>query len=357
MAQQRERIVVIADPEAQDGDRLRHSYWDSIFGDYPIEQYGLADLDKSSTVLDLKGAKLLVVSWDSANGDAAYGSSRTLQYFQSEGRVRVEELLMDGGVVLSECQTLKGVPVQAAYDAIFGRGELTVLSDILPEPERRGDAALTADAFADHPILLGMPRRVTQNYRDLGERMFYPAIVGPESTTRPVSELYRTSLWFGYFTHWRKGWIPLLYADLPASYVRRVGWKARPAAVLLAKVHRNGILLASTLFIAGAQFTRLIDNLRAVDMTAVRRHHESAVRRRVVADVAVGVLVALLLVAAIRLLIWALTAPPSSIAFWLASVSGVGGIPLVMSVWNGYKRAVWGRPFGFSVIRALIRSL
>jgi hypothetical protein len=349
------RIVVIADPMAPDGDRLRHSYWGSVLGQHPYEEYGLGDLDDAATVLDLKGTRLLIVSWDAANGDAAYRSNQTLNYFQGMGRIRIEEVLQDGGIVLCECQTVDGVPVQAAYDAMFGVGEVQVLSDVLPEPERRGEAGLVVKEFADHPMMLGLPPRINQGYRDLGERMFYAKYQGPEGETGPLGLHYKSTLWWGWFTWWRKGWIPLIYAELPASYLRRQS-DAKPAAILLAKVHGNGMLLASTMWIAGSQSKRLVDNVLRVSLDAVRRHNSELERRRTFGDLLAGVALVAVLVIILRLLILISLTPALGVASWLLSLAGVAFIPIVTSLFAWYRRKLWGRPYGVSLVRTVMQS-
>lgn len=349
---QRDRIVVIADPMADDQDRHRHCYWEDI-GHKPKPRVYAID-DHPPARLLYNRTSLLVVSWDSANGDPAFKSDVTLQYLESQARIRIHEMLAEGGTVFAECQTAQGVPVQKAYDAIFGEDELKVTTHVPPEPERRGETAAIAKRYADHPVLMGMPKEVHQNYQSTGERIFYDRFAKRAADSGHIFDNYPRSLWFGWFTSWGRGWIPLLFAELPRSYLRRNGSHG-PAPVLIAKVERNGLLLASTLWASGARFHRLIDNVVDLSIEQVRKCHKKILRRRLVGDVLIGASVAAVLVGGLRLLVEVATHPESAGSTWLLSVGGVGFFSVALASWNWYITCVWRRPIGVGVLKATRR--
>ena len=111
------KVIVIADPLV-DGDRARHSYWEHMFVAGKFQEYSIADEANQWRVVNIEDADLLIVNWDCSNGDSAYMSDYTLRFFQSHGNARIRELLQRGGTLLSECQTVKGVPVRTKIKRI-----------------------------------------------------------------------------------------------------------------------------------------------------------------------------------------------------------------------------------------------
>src|SRR5207244_2171391 len=95
------------------------------------ETTSVADLEGSHNVVRLAGDEpgwtgVVVVAWDTANGDAACGSNRTLAFFRDNGRVRLDEMMNQQSIFLCEAQTVARVPLQSAYDAMFGHGQVVV---------------------------------------------------------------------------------------------------------------------------------------------------------------------------------------------------------------------------------------
>jgi hypothetical protein len=345
----RDRVVVIAEPKAPDGDRYRHCFWEDLYARHKPKEYSIHD-DKPTAADLYTNTRLLVISWDSANGDPFLKSDITLQYLETQARVRIHEMMTDGGIVFAECQTAQGVPVQKSYDAIFGAGQVKVTTDVAPEPERRGPNATIVGQFADHPVLLGMPRMI--NEQPIAGRLFYNRINDKGSDPGTIFDKYPDSLWFGWFTEWTKGWIPLLYADLPQSYLRKNGRRAGPAPVLLAKVERNGLQLASTLWASAARCDRLISNIVDAPLPEVRAQHRRIIRTRVTQDFSIGLLLAILLIVVLRLLIELAIAPNE----WVLSVAGVGFISVSLAAWNWFTKYVWRRPIGVNIVKSMVRG-
>jgi hypothetical protein len=359
----RNQIVVIADPMADDTDRYRHCYWPDALSKKAPRVYAITDYPSARKLY--RKTKLLIINWDTANGDPAFTSDITLQYLETQARVRIHELLDAGGTVLAECQTAQGVPVQKSYDAIFGNGEIVVTTHVPPEQERRGETATIARQYADHPLLVGMPKRLQQSYRSTGERLFYDRFATPQQNAQRAETNENSgyifdrhkSLWFGWFTWWDRGWIPLLFAELPHSYLRKNGWQAEPAPVLLAKVERNGLLLASTLWMSGARCDRLIENVTDVEIDEVRTCHKAILRSRTIRDLIVGFVLAASLVGILRLLVEAAIHPDSFSLAWLISVGGVGSVSFGLAAWNWYVTCVWRRPLGVGIVTSTRRRL
>jgi hypothetical protein len=193
------KVLLVVDPLI-DQDRGRYCYWKHLLTNF--EERSLSDLVRCGAALSIEDCDVLIINWDCANGDSAFGSDYTLQYFQTQGRVRIQELLQRGGIVICECQTIKGVPVQAAYDAIFGAGEVQAFSDVVLEPERRGSEARVVKRFAHHPVLTGL-HKIEAKYVDRSEKKF--ACPPARGECKRIMDTYPDSAWFGWFTSWKRG--------------------------------------------------------------------------------------------------------------------------------------------------------
>lgn len=308
--------------------------------------------------IDISNASHIFVSWDSANGDSIPRSNITLQFFISEGRVRAEEVLQDGGTLFCECQTVEGLPVQAAYDAIFGSGEVTVNRVVLRSSERCGSNAEVAMESSGHPLLQGMNKNLSGgdppwegNPPEPPKLFFATFSDGMEaSQDRPLMKHFPNSLWAGWFTYWGPDWIPLLVA---ADKIAADGDVRRP--ILLAKVRGKGLLLASTLWIGALRQDQLLRNIVDVpikDMSEIREYHQSQMRSRKQKDAGLIGLVIAVELFIVGLLVYSYV---GDVATWIkaiVSALGVSVIAFFVSSIGFLARHVWDRPHGMNIREA-----
>jgi hypothetical protein len=348
-----------------------------------VETVSVADLERTYNVVRLQGrgtdwTGLVIVAWDSANGDAACGSDRTLAFFRDNGLVRLNQLMTFQSILLCEAQTAARVPLQAAYDAIFGPGEVTVVSSAgAPDQDgvRRGPWGdwvrrqgwslrhpVISLLISHHPLLDDMSRRVR------GERTYRGPLFNLRN--RPSDEEGTDHiLWRGWFTEWRRGWLPLVFADDPH---RGTSFR-RP--VLLAKPYRHGLLLASTLWIAFGNFDQLMSAVLKLiqptnDWRRLRRIHLAVEIVRGITDVLTLVAIGFLLLIG-TIVLWrsvGLSSPgwlnnvldalhfpnPGPVAQFAATL-GIGVIGAAGIGWAWFRRCVWDRPFGYTVLRATMQ--
>ena len=160
---------------------------------------------------------MVIINWDAANGDYVCGSDETFLYFLTR-QDRRDALLSAGGVILSEYQSGRGQPYQAAYDAIFGAGELEVVDAMIPAEIAKGEAldesrwngcsVHTFEKYRNyHPVIAGLSHSLSANYVHDGP-LFNFDKTRPQETF--YSYKYRRSFYNGWFTCWEKGWVPLL---------------------------------------------------------------------------------------------------------------------------------------------------
>jgi hypothetical protein len=316
-----------------------------------LREISVYEHQQAVTTIDISNASHLLVSWDAANGDSISRSDITLQFFVSEGRVRAEEVLQEGGTLFCESQTVEGLPVQATYDGIFGPGELTVSTDVLRPSERCGSRADVRLESAQHPLLQGMNWQLQGSDPPGDPRLFFLHL--PEETKasldRPIMDHYRDSLWIGWFTSWSRDWIPLLYA---AEKVQ-AGPDASHRAILLAKVRGHGLLLASTLWVAALRQDQLLRNILEApvqDMTGIRRFHRQEIGKRNRRDLSIIGALFTLLVGLVGLLAYSFFTNGPAVFKGIASFLGVSaaafGASLIVFAW----RHVWKRPHGLGII-------
>jgi hypothetical protein len=321
--------------------------------------------------IEIPDADLIVISWDSANGDGGRGSDQTLQFFATEGRSRICDVMSPdrgrGAVLFSECQTVQGLPVQAAYDAIFGTGEITVLSEPLKAEVRFGAQAYPAKFWGQtHPIIRGYewPMREAFLANVPGGRRLQ--LFGPDSypipddsnpvDTSPLIHYRRDSLWFGWFTSWKRGWVPLLIADLSCRAEAEYRGLAEVPAVLLAKRSGNGYLLASTLWVAAMPAVgRFIQRLQDPDWEAIMAYHRRVRLSQFLEDsiVTLAMLSMAVVLSAVVVYVTFNTSANNELR-----VAVVGSGLTVISIFNTWIirgcRRIWSRPYGTGAVRWLL---
>ncbi|HEV2865177.1 MAG TPA: hypothetical protein VGX37_01560 [Allosphingosinicella sp.] len=81
--------------------------------------------EKPEDLQHIRDQDVVVINWDSVNGDPDFGAHLALRWLEH----RFPEILIwvrEGNVLIVESQAVYGVPCQAAYDAVAGKGELAV---------------------------------------------------------------------------------------------------------------------------------------------------------------------------------------------------------------------------------------
>jgi len=275
--------------------------------------------------------QILIVNWDAANGDYLCGSDDVFLYFQTQ-RDKRNALLRQrrippgpapGGKILCEFQCGSGMLFQGAYDAIFGESEVKVVEARLPpearpkneemrkcqlEEERKwtNTSAVVPWHFLNHPIVRALPgKKVTLFSRILWARTKVESKYGEESqplfnfkTDMDQEDFFsyrqRDTIYRGWFENWGKEWVPLLIAKPreEGAWARFKRWrKEPPRAVLLAKCHEDGVMLASTMWMAVPGAEDLVRQILTVDPKVVAKAHDKYFLCRKIFDRSLVILV------------------------------------------------------------------
>jgi hypothetical protein len=378
------RIVVLADPGQRSSDPVitnfhlpaefkdqpspsRHCFWKAIplraeDGDVCIpkpEIYSICAFPPSTEIYDQ--TQLLVLSWDSANGDPLYLSDSTLAYLETQGQVRIAKLLSEKAIILIETQAAQSRPVQEPYDAVLGANEVTLNSDWADNATVRGTTAAVNKRAKKHPILKVFSKSVTTDlnrehppakgiYENVPDKLI------PKNHDKSVRGNIRynpttgrdDALWYGWFTSWGRDWIPLLNTD--SNYVRS-------SPILLAKVKGEGLLLASTMWISASQCklaSRIAETAFSPRlMASVKEYHKRKLRLRNAADTG---LFLISLVMLIGILFGLTTLAEDQKLSWVLAVGGVGIVTIGLMWWNMWTK-VRARPFGVPWYRLVARLL
>jgi hypothetical protein len=298
----------------------RSCFWNRVQLPAPAKLQSISDskaivrIDPNAEQIRIDLADIVIVNWDAANGDYSCGSDDVYLYFLTR-KDRRAAFLASGGILLCEFQSGKGVLHQGAYDAVFGEGEVTVFEaqlgqirkparDERKRKEQEGNATRSHGAIAQkfhrafwfnsHPLTDDLPKILRSRFVDDGDQIFN---YSNRFTEFQAYKNRKSQLWRGWFTNWQKGWVPLLIATSQKEMsdagprAQRVfhrirgrtsvavksqctRWFKLPRAILLAKVEDNGLMLASTMWIAGARCQSLINCIgRDGIVKEVRRKH------------------------------------------------------------------------------------
>jgi hypothetical protein len=253
----------------------RTSLWTSVLP-ADAEEISISDEKRCSPpkAVRIDSADLVIVNWDAANGDYVCGSDDVFMYFQTR-RDRRDALLRGHGKLLCEFQSGKGVLHQGAYDAIFGEGEVQVEEAKLPPEVLRG--TYLSDEFKEKRRMEEEKWTNTTVKPNKWYKWFHPVInslpnslVSRYDSERPLFNFDETPqegfFWYrhkecafkAWFCNWKKGWVPVLIAvpRHPWPWYKR--WFKPNPAVLLAKCHEDGLMLASTMWMAVPGMEQLV---------------------------------------------------------------------------------------------------
>jgi hypothetical protein len=356
------RVALVADgTNKETGKQYRSSrHWLKAIRRYAaweVQQFCIAQQLAEATVVNVEDSNLVVINWDSVNGDAACQADVSLQFFQTNGPVRIRELLSKGGILFAEHQGIKGVPAQPPYDALFGANQVRVVTSATSS-NSHVDTATLFKKYRHHPLIHNLPSTIIACPDDPNEELFSMHFTGSEEHDGPPLQRYQRSLGFGWFAWWGKDWIPLLCAKLTAEQSRF--FRTKHAPMLLARVSGSGLMIASTMWVAKAGLDQLIDNIFAADMTAIRHYHKKARDRRRINDATLLLAILVILVGVGYGLIALYSIPKPTLAtHWaqlLMSAIGVG-VATFTTIALGAFQVLRRRPLGLNVVDALRSQL
>ena len=368
----KKKIIVLVDRTVSSkGVPARSCFWDEVLSTNLPEKLSISDSreqlrDRSDQeVVRIDVADIVIVNWDAANGDYACGSDDVFLYFLTR-QDRRTALLTSGGTLLCEFQSGKGVLHQGAYNAIFGDDEVAVFKanlhqgrkiptdDIVREQQNRNEAnshgpkAEKLYRYRNHPIVNELPEVMRSEYVETGDPIFNHS----ERFTEFKAYKHRASqLWRGWFENWKKGWVPLLVAvpqSEPSQFER---WFRLPPAILLAKSDGGGLMLASTMWIAGARCQMLVDRIVKADINEIRKAHDGIRILRNAKD-----LLALIVIAVVYAwVLWEFIAvnPPehTRLGRFLIGVQDVGFTWLALIAFRFWWHFFWNRPYGANIFQ------
>ncbi len=198
----------------------------------------------------------------------------------------------DGGLLVLEGQANLGVPLQAAYDAILGRGELYVCGaedarDNTLQRRRYGGECRVTPAAQGAPGFQFLDKVAPQSIRTHDD-MFPKETAGRlvDVSLRRDNWPWRESIYRGWFQRrytWRGrtlSWVP---------YIRRTNsWPANYATMMTARCGR-GIFFVSTMLLASTNQEVLITAMLRLHGQAERLPEPWALRREVGRRLASGI--------------------------------------------------------------------
>src|ERR1035438_10320979 len=345
----RKPILIIVDRTVDDGseERARTSFWRDVLPLDSFDEVSVRDEKQRGRQVRINAVRVVIINWDAANGDFVTGSDDTLLYFMTR-KDRREALLRAGGILVCEYQSGRGELNQAAYDAIFGSGEVQVIEarmppDVTPDKNRQEDQWNNKQVFvmskykSIHPLIRNLPGQLASKHDGPDRPLFNFDKDRPQNTFYAYK--YRGSVFNGWFSWWGKGWVPLLIADprYPWPWWKRVS--TPPPAVLLAKASAGGLMLASTMWIAGSDLTELVNAIVSVDITEVNRAHGKIWRRKRFLDVVAGLILG-------SLALFVMREFPSLQGGILSELGWVWGSIILYRLWRHF---IWNCPCGVSV--------
>lgn len=202
---------------------------------------------------------VLVLNWDSVNGDPDFGSDLALRWF-THRRLEVLAWVRAGGIMVIEGQATFSVPVQSAYDAILGPSEVRVSgpeSRFNPDLQHRrcgSQGRLTVRAH-NSPLFSEVSALINRKSRPVTEMFPDPAyrVVG-EVAGQSWEHLYRG--WFRrtQLRQERLQWVTLARTVGRLSFVR---CQLNQTILRVAKLNR-GAIFVSTMNLASSEQSTLV---------------------------------------------------------------------------------------------------
>lgn len=244
--------------DSKDPKKRRFCFWESVKeqvdGNYNFQFISIKDTLESSDPFQLlelfnkNETDIIILNWDSINGDPIYGSDKTYQFFNHY----IPDLnfwVENGGIVILEAQTAAWKPVQDSYDTFAKKFAIRTT-----KKRSRGKCAIVNKKLIDqHPILRGLAEKIKLP-ETLPKRNWFPLNCGICSIDHSEERLYQ-----GWFDKYSKDWEPLIFADIdkkkPIMLCRIVGKKDVVGGV------KGGAYIITTMYIGASGLNQLINNL------------------------------------------------------------------------------------------------
>lgn len=194
---------------------------------------------------------VIILSWDVANGDPAFGSNITQQFIRHR-RAKLLTWLEKGGILIIENQTDGFQPHQETYDVTLGHGEV-IIDAKFPSMNGRqqlaGNEGYIEKSRASHPLICYVTNGDLKARPNLGPSF-------SEGSVPKTLEDIRTpekSLYSGWFRKWKNGWETLIRT--------REGYP-----IMLSKKIGRGMIVVTTMYL-GASHARdpILRRLREKD--------------------------------------------------------------------------------------------
>lgn len=167
------------------------SIQDTLVSDNPFQLLRLFDKNKTD---------IIILNWDSINGDPIYGSDKTYQFF-NHYKSDLLRWVKDGGIIVLEAQTVAWKLLQESY-GIFTENTLIRTT----KKKIRGKHANVNKKLRNkHPILKGLSEKI-ELPEALPRRNWFPL-------NNEVVSIDEERLYQGWFEKYPRGWEPLIFSE------------------------------------------------------------------------------------------------------------------------------------------------
>jgi hypothetical protein len=269
------------------GDYPRACFWPEVLGclktKKPLEvRVRTLMAPDMFFIAELQHYDVLIVNWDAINGDPSFGADFAMRWCEH----RLPEIrlwIADGGLLVIEGQAKLSVPVQAAYDALVGPGQLRVSGPSDPsqsgiEEVRVGKrCALTRRAGRLSQLRKLGDEHLSSEKRNRCYKDMFPGCAGRLISSLRLRDLLLTPdqserEWNYLYRGWFLPWIPRTVSGRRLEWVGLVQTADRrrhelPQPTVMAAKYGDGAIFATTM---------LLSNLNNEDrgfITAILNYH------------------------------------------------------------------------------------
>jgi len=291
------RIIVLIDSD-ESRDRKRPCFWqDKHWCDWfrdnevSVSYVSIGDtldsgLNPVPVLFHPDEFDILIVSWDTLNGDPVYRSDVARRFVQHYSTF-LARLVNSGKIVLVEAQTVGYEPDNASYMAL-APSDLDTGRDDWPRIARyrAAGAAVYRKSRCDHPVVDGIPKnKIT--VASLGPGVAQTRPLSVEHSARFQIEDIEKRLIFGCFGQFGPSWKPLLFADAQCH---------RPVLLVQDSSKNAGLYILTTMLLSNRSFKEgriLLLNLLHYKEKYTKYSEDSRTLRKTIVNVVLSTLAGL----------------------------------------------------------------